>query len=126
MKDHGKNFNHYLLKGQFKLVFNNNQDCKNLDTGMINNTTNISWSNYLREAIDNFKEDGFYFNYITEMEIITLAHKGDITYDFHLKHNMSAFGWKLNQIINKDKILINKLRITWAHLLNRIFESYCV
>ena len=24
MKDHNKKFNHYLLKGQFKLVFNNN------------------------------------------------------------------------------------------------------
>ena len=28
MKDHNKKFNHYLLKGEFKLVFNDNQDCK--------------------------------------------------------------------------------------------------
>ena len=56
MKDHNKNFNQYLLKGQFKLVSNNNQDCKYLMTDMINNTTNISWSNYLREAIDNKKK----------------------------------------------------------------------
>ena len=48
MKDHNKKFNHYLIKGQFKLVFINNQDCKYLLTSMINNTTNISWSNYLR------------------------------------------------------------------------------
>ena len=26
-------------------------------TDMTNNTTNISWSNYLREAIDNLKEE---------------------------------------------------------------------
>ena len=46
MKDHNKKYNHYLFKCQFILVFNNIQDCKNLKTGMIINTTNISWSNY--------------------------------------------------------------------------------
>ena len=40
-----------LLKGQF----NNNQDCKYIIAGMIINTTNISWSKNLREAIINFK-----------------------------------------------------------------------
>ena len=42
MKDQKKKFNHYLIKGQFKLVFNNNQDCKFIKTGMIDNRTNIS------------------------------------------------------------------------------------
>ena len=42
------------------------------------------------------------------MDIITLAHKRDMTYDFYLKHNMSAFEWKLNSRNNKDKNLINK------------------
>ena len=55
MEDHSRKFNHYVLKGQFKLVFNDNQDCKCLITGMIVNTTNISTSNYLREAIDTLK-----------------------------------------------------------------------
>ena len=41
------------------------------------------------------------------MDIITLAHKRDMTYYFYLKHNRSAFEWKLNAIINKDKTLIN-------------------
>ena len=36
MKDHNKKINHYLPKGQFKLVFNDNQDYKNLMTDMIN------------------------------------------------------------------------------------------
>ena len=36
-----KKNNQYLLKGQFKLVINN-QDCKYLMTDMINNTTNVS------------------------------------------------------------------------------------
>ena len=63
MKEHNKKCNHYLLKGQFKLVFNNNQDCKYLMTDMINNTTNISWSNCIREAIDKLKEDGYHFDH---------------------------------------------------------------
>ena len=42
MKGHNKKFNHYLLKGQYKSVFNDNQDCKYLVTGMINSTTIIS------------------------------------------------------------------------------------
>ena len=29
---------------------------------MIDNTTNISWSNYLRDAINNLKEEGYHFN----------------------------------------------------------------
>ena len=41
VKDYNKKNNQYFLKGQFKLVFNN-QDCKYLMTDMINNTTNVS------------------------------------------------------------------------------------
>ena len=57
---HKKIFNQYLLKGQFKLVFNTNQDYKYLITGMNNNTTSTSWSNYLRNAIDSLKKKDLY------------------------------------------------------------------
>ena len=124
MKDHKNNFNRYLLKSQFKLVFNNNQDCKYLMTDMINNTTNLPWSNYLREAIDNLKEEGSVFNQIAEMDIITLAHKRDMTYDFYLKHKMPAFEWKLNAVINKDKSLINTFPRNWRHPINTRFGCY--
>ena len=82
IKDHNKEFNHYLLKGEFKLVINNNQDCKYILTGMIDNRAFVSWSNYLREAISNLKEERYDFNYIGEMDIITLAKKRDMIYDF--------------------------------------------
>ena len=108
MKDHNKKFDHYLIKVEFKLVFNNNQDCKYILTGMIDNRTIISWSNCLRDAINNLKEEVFDFDHVAEMNIITLAHKRDMTYDFYLKHNMPAFEWKLNAMINKDKKLIIK------------------
>ena len=62
MKDHNKKFNHYLKKGEFKLVFRNIQDNKNVMTGMIDIRTFISWSNYLREAIKDLKEEGYHLN----------------------------------------------------------------
>ena len=37
MFDHNKNFYRCLLKGQFELIFNNNQDCKYILTIMIDN-----------------------------------------------------------------------------------------
>ena len=91
---------------------------------MIDNRTCVSWSNYLREAIDKLKEEGYDFNYIAEMDIITLAHKRDMTYDFYLKHNMPAFEWKLNAMINKDKSLIKKFPRNWRHPFNTKFECY--
>ena len=82
MTDYNKKHTQYLLKTRFKLVFNN-QDCKYLMTDVINNTTNISLSNYLRDVISNLKEKGYDFSHIAEMNIITLAHKCDMIYDFY-------------------------------------------
>ena len=122
MLDHNKKVYRYLLKGQFKLIFNNNQDCHYMLTSMIDNRTCVSWANYLRDAIDKLKEEGYDVNYIAEMDIITLAHKRDMTYDFYLKHNMSAFEWKLNAMINKDKSLIKKFPQNWRHPINTRFD----
>ena len=126
MIEHNKKIYHCLLKGEFKLIFNNNQDCKFILTSMIDNRTCVSWANYLREAINKLKEEGYDFNYIAEMDIITLAHKRDMTCDFYIKHNMSAIEWKLNAMINKDKSLIIKFLRIWRHPLNRKYESYRV
>ena len=41
MIDHNKKFIHYLIKGGFKIVFIDNQDCKYITTGMIDNKTCI-------------------------------------------------------------------------------------
>ena len=127
-KDHFKNFNHYLLKGQVILVFidNQDQDYIYLITSMIDNTTFNSRSNFLREAIVSLKTEGYHFNYIAEIYIITLAHKRDMTYDFYMKHNMSAFEWKLNAMINKNKILENRFPQKWRHAIITKFECYGV
>ena len=71
----------------------------------------------MREAIDSLKKEGYVLNHIAQMDIRTLAHKRDMTYDFYLKHNMSAFEWKLNAMINKDKNLIEKFLVIGDILL---------
>ena len=60
------------------------------------------------------------------MDIITLAHKRDMTYEFYLKHNMSAFEWKLNAMIDKDKNLIFKFPRNWRHPIISKFDCYRV
>ena len=91
---------------------------------MIDNRTCVSWANYLGDAIDKLKEEGYDFNYIAEMDIITLAHKRDMTYDFYLKHNMLVFEWKLNALINKDKSIIKKFPRNWRQPINTRFDCY--
>ena len=93
-------------------------------TGMIDNRSFIPWSNYLREAIDCLKTEGYHFNYIAEMDIITLARKRDMTYHFYMKHIMPAFEWKLNAMVNKDKNLIEKFPRNWRHPINIKFDCY--
>ena len=60
------------------------------------------------------------------MNIIPIAKKSDMSYDFNIKHNMHAVEWKINAMINKDKNLIRKFIRNWRHPLNRKFESYRV
>ena len=124
MKDHNKRSNHCLLKEEIQLVFIDNQDCKYILTGMIDNRTFISFSNYFRDAIFILKEEGYHFNHIVEMDIITLAHKRGMTYDFYSKHNIPAFEWKLNAMINKDENLIVKFPQKWRHPIITSFDCY--
>ena len=76
------------------------------------------------DAFNNLKEEGYDFDHTAEMDITTLAHKRDMTYDFHIKHNMSAFECKLNAKINEDKNLINKFPQNWRHPINTKFDCY--
>ena len=57
------------------------------------------------------------------MDIITLAHKRDMTYGFYIQHNMPALQMRLNAVINQDKNLMNLFPRDWHHPLNKNFES---
>ena len=78
----------------------------------------------MREAINNLKEEGYQFNHLAEIDIITNAHKRAMTYDFNLKHKKPAFEWKPNAMINKDKNLINIFPRNCRHPINTQFDCY--
>ena len=59
------------------------------------------------------------------MNFIILANKMDMTYDYHIKHNMEAIERELNKLINNDKKLMDKLPQNWIHPLKRKFANYC-
>ena len=50
----------------------------------------------LENVISDFKDKGYNFNHITEMNIITIANKMDMSVVFYNKHNMHAVEWRLN------------------------------
>ena len=83
----------------------------------------VSWKLFVENKINDFKNDGFDFSHISQMNIIIVCNKMDRVYDFYMKHNMPAVESKLNQLILKDKNLINKLPASCIHPLNRKFKS---
>ena len=62
-------------------------------------------------AINDFNNQGYFFDRIGEFIIITIAEKMDMTNDFFIKHNLCALEWKLNAIINKNKFLFKKNKL---------------
>ena len=49
-----------------------------------------SWSKFLEKVISDFKDKGYNSNQIAEMNLITIANKVDMSYDFHNKHLICA------------------------------------
>ena len=44
----------------------------------------------MENVFSDFKAEGYNFNHIAEMNIITIVNKLDMSYDFYIKHNMCA------------------------------------
>ena len=93
---------------------------------LFDNKTIFSRSSFFKKVISDFKDKADNFNHIAEVSIITLANKMDMSYDFYIEHNLRVLEWQLNELINKDKNLINNLKRNWRHPLIRKFESYLV
>ena len=91
---------------------------------LTDNKKMVSWKKFVEKVISNFKNERFDFSHISQLNIIIVCNKMDMTDDFYIKHNMHAVEWKLNQKFNKDKNLMNKLPVIWVHLLNRKYEIY--
>ena len=108
----------YLIKCDFILVFNN---CENshITSKLIDNKTTISWRNLFDKVIIDFSNKGYDFDHITELNILTIANKMNILYDFYIKHNTHAVERKLNMISARNPNLINSLNRFHNHPLTR-------
>ena len=67
-----------------------------------------TWEKFIENVIKDFKNEGYNFNHIAEMNVITIANKMEMSYDFYIRHNMHASEWKPLTMINKNKTLIKK------------------
>ena len=66
------------------------------------------------------------FTLIAEMNIITIAKKLDMSYDFYNKHNMCGVEWILNAMTNKKKKLIYSYNRIWRHPLKRKYRIFWI
>ena len=88
--EHNKKFDYYLVKCEYKLVFDGYQYYPHVTSKLSDKKTMISWKTFLMKVLDDFKDKGYTFNHIAEMDIITIANKTDMPYDFYTKHIMCA------------------------------------
>ena len=125
IKEYNIMYEYYLARCEFKLCFLNMESYGIARSGLINNKLMVSWKTFIENKISYIKNDGFNFSHISQMNIIKVCNKMDMTYDFYMKHDMPAVEWKIGQLINKDKKLINKFPREWIPL-NRKFKGYRV
>ena len=121
--NHNKKYYKFLIKYEFKLIFNNDLLQRiHIKTNFYNNTDPITLKRYLLYQIHNFIDKGYEFSYIDEMNITTVNDKMYMTYDYYIKHPMSAVERKLNMIISKNPHLIKSLNRSHIHLLIRKYS----
>ena len=59
------------------------------------------WQSFLENAFKHLVNTGHKLDHIAEMNFITIAKKLDMSYDFHIRHNMFSVEWTLNALIKK-------------------------
>ena len=79
---HNKKFEYYIIICEFKLVFYDYQYRPYMTSNVSDNKTMISPKMFLMEEINDFKDKGYIFSHIAEMQITTIANKRDMSYDF--------------------------------------------
>ena len=110
IKEYNIMYEYYLIRCEFKLSFLDREDYGFISSKLTDNQTFISWKIFIENVINDFENDGYVFSHISQMNIITICNNMDMTYDFYMKQNMPAVEWKINQLINKNKKLINKFK----------------
>ena len=122
INEYDKKYDFYLIKKNFKLVFNNPQYVEKIETSLHNGRIIMSSGYLLDEAIIDIIDQGYSFDHIDEFTITTIADKTDMTFDFYIKHKMCAFELKLDLILVKNPYLINSLKRSHDHPIIRKYS----
>ena len=121
--NHNKKYRLFLIKCDFKLIFNNDFSKPNhIETNFHHNTNLINLKRYLVYQIDKFIEKEHLFSYIDEMNITTVKDKIYMAYDYYIKHPMSAVELKLNMINSKIPNIMKSLNRSHIHPLIRKYS----
>ena len=116
--NHNKKYYFFLIKCDFKLIFNNKfLKPIHIETGFHHNTRLNILKRFLLYQIVNFIEKGQIFSHIREMIITTVNDKMYMTYDNYIQHPMQAVELNLNMSIAINPHLINSLKRSHIHPL---------
>ena len=115
---HNKKYYSFFVKCYFILVFDNNF-CPCIESDFHTNTTICYWKNYLINAIQDFFNQGSKLSHISNIKILTIIIKMNMTYDYYIIQSIRAVEGKLNMIIDKNPRLIISLNRFHNHPLNR-------
>ena len=113
--NHNKEYNLFLVKCDFKLIFNNDLLKPILIETDFYHTIIFNLRRYLLYEIDNFIEKGYMFSHIDEMNIATINDKMYMTYNYYITRPMPAVELKLNMIFSKNPHLIKSLNRSHIH-----------
>ena len=122
--EHHKEYDFNKLKVLFELVFDSNSFSKCITLKVKNNRRRIWFKQFLENVIGYFKNEGYEFDCIEEVDIITIVDKRDRTYQFYMKHNMCSLEWLINKNLDKDKTLMNHFTQDWRHPIDRNYNYY--
>ena len=118
--NHSKKYRLFLIKCDFILIFNDDfPKTIHIETDLYNSTNLIVLERYLLYHIDNFIDKGREISHIDETISTTVNDKMYMTYDYYIKHPMSAAEIKLNMIISKNPDLIKSLLRSHIHPIIR-------
>ena len=88
-----RKYDFYKVKVIFNLLFYSNNYNKYISLKYKNKGTRFWFKQFLESVVDNFRIEEHEFDYIEELEIVTLFDKRDRAYQFYMKQKKCSLEW---------------------------------
>ena len=118
---HNKKIDFYYIDCGFEKLFENNYTA-NIEIIYHYNTDYINIKSYLLFYIDSSEINGYKFENINHMIIITISCKCNMSYKYYINQPMSMLERRINMLIAKNPRLINAINRTKNHPLIRKYS----